>query len=132
MRRWRRKKRFILLATITVSVLITLVFHIFQGLSGLAMAQNSPPFLPSPGQLVFPPAPPYSPIQPGPTPQPAPPAPPSPSTITKEKGVVNPRTGEFLPGTLGGVMDPKTGTVWPKVEGGYRNPETGEVIPKTE
>ena len=82
--------------------------------------------------FVFPPAPPYSPIQPGPTPQPAPPAPPGPSTLTKEKGVVNPRTGEFLPGTFGGVIDPKTGVVWPKVEGGYHNPKTGEIIPKTE
>ncbi len=132
MRRWMGEKRFIVLATITVSVLMTLVFQIFQGLAGLTMAQNSPSLFPSPRQFVFPPAPPYSPIQPGPTPQPAPAAPPGPSTLTKEKGVVNPRTGEFLPGTFGGVIDPKTGVVWPKVEGGYHNPMTGEIIPKTE
>jgi len=129
MRRWMGGKRFIVLATITVSVLMTLLF---QELTGLAMAQNSPPFLPSPRQFVLPPVPPYSPIQPGPTPQPAPPAPPGPSTITKEKGIVNPRTGEFLPGTFGGVIDPKTGAVWPKVGGGYINPQTGEIIPKKE
>jgi len=73
--------------------------------------------------------PPYTPISPAPPPQPAPSGPPGPSTITIEKGVVNPRTGEFFPGTFGGVINPKTGVFLPKVEGGYQNPETGQVIP---
>ena len=46
-----------------------------------------------------------------------------------EKGIVNPRTGEFYPGTIGGVLNPKTGEVLPKVEGGYVNPKTGEFLP---
>jgi hypothetical protein len=46
-----------------------------------------------------------------------------------EKGVVNPRTGEFYPGTIGGVVNPQTGEVLPKVEGGYINPKTGEFLP---
>lgn len=129
MKRWRRGQRSIVLATILLSILITLVF---QELTMTARAQNSPPLFPSPRQFVFPPAPPYSPIQPSPTPQPTPPGPPGPSTLNKEKGVVNPRTGEFLPGTFGGVIDLKTGVVWPKVEDGYRNPKTGEIIPKME
>jgi hypothetical protein len=129
MKRCLSSKRSMVLATITLSLVIMLAF---QDLTMLARAQNSPFVFPSPRQFVIPPAPPYSPIQPGPTPQPARPAPPGPSTITKEKGVVNPRTGEFLPGTFGGVIDPETGFVWPKVEGGYRNPMTGEIIPNTE
>ncbi len=69
----------------------------------------------------------YTPIPPGTLPAPAQPAP---SAQEKEKGVVNPRTGEFYPGTYGGVVDPRTGVVLPKVEGGYQNPQTGETIPQ--
>jgi hypothetical protein len=69
----------------------------------------------------------YTPIPPGTLPGPAKPAP---SMQEKERGTVNPRTGEFYPGTYGGVIDPKTGVVLPKVEGGYQNPQTGETIPQ--
>jgi hypothetical protein len=82
--------------------------------------QQYPPTPSSPG----PPA--YTPIPPGTLPSPAAP------TREIEKGVVNPRTGEFYPGTHGGVLDPKTGVVLPKVEGGYQNPQTGEIIPKSQ
>lgn len=47
-----------------------------------------------------------------------------------EKGVTDPRTGEFYPGARGGVIHPRTGEFLPKVDGGYLNPKTGEVIPK--
>ena len=63
---------------------------------------------------------------------PAAPPPPSvklPGGAIPEKGVVNPRTGEFYPGIIGGVVNPKTGEILPKVEGGYVNPKTGEVLP---
>ena len=74
------------------------------------------------------PAPPaYTPIPPGTLPAPAKPAAP---IQEKERGTVNPRTGEFYPGTYGGVIDPKIGVVLPKVEGGYQNPLTGEIIPQ--
>jgi hypothetical protein len=53
-------------------------------------------------------------------------------TLEKEKGTVNPRTGEFYPGTYGGVIDPRTGVVLPKVGGGYLNPQTGETIPQSQ
>jgi hypothetical protein len=83
--------------------------------------QQYPPTPSSPG----PPA--YTPIPPGGLPAPAKPTSP---TQEKERGIVNPRTGEFYPGTYGGVIDPKTGVVLPKVEGGYQNPQTGETIPQ--
>jgi len=60
---------------------------------------------------------------------PPPPALQPPAGGAPEKGVVNPRTGEFYPGTIGGVVHPKTGEVLPKVEGGYVNPKTGEFLP---
>jgi len=66
---------------------------------------------------------------------PSPPAaPPTPSVKPPagnipEKGIVNPRKGEFYPGTIGGVVNPKTGEVLPKVEGGYVDPKTGEILP---
>jgi len=52
-----------------------------------------------------------------------------PAGTIPEKGVVNPRSGEFYPGTIGGVVNPQTGEVLPKVEGGYINPKTGEFLP---
>jgi hypothetical protein len=58
-----------------------------------------------------------------------PPAVKPPAGTIPEKGVVNPRTGEFYPGTIGGVVNPQTGEVLPKVEGGYINPKTGELLP---
>ena len=67
-----------------------------------------------------------APLPPG---APPPPSVKMPGGTLPEKGVVNPRTGEFYPGTLGGVVNPQTGEVLPKVEGGYINPKTGEVLP---
>ncbi len=78
--------------------------------------------------LAINPAPPQS----VPLPQPAVPTTPSgqsPATKGQEKGVIDPRTGQFFPGVMGGVMNPRTGDILPKVEGGYLNPRTGEVIP---
>lgn len=101
-------------------------------------AQNYAPTLPSLPPHFYPPTPSspgppsYKPISPSPPAQAAPPAPHGPSTLNKEKGVINPRTGEFFPGAFGGVINPKTGVFLPKVDGGYQNPETGEVIPKKE
>jgi hypothetical protein len=88
------------------------------------------------GGIIKGPVPPLStsPVMPKavPVPQPVAPAPPSvqvPAGTGQEKGVVDPRTGEFYPGALGGVMNPRTGEILPKVEGGYLNPRTGEVVP---
>lgn len=98
----------------------------------IAVEAQTLPSLPRP---FYPPTPsgppPYKPIAP-PPPQTAPSGPQAPTTGKKESGVVNPRTGEFYPGTIGGVINPRTGVVLPKIEGGYLNPETGEVIPKKE
>ena len=81
------------------------------------------------GPSAYPPA-----VQPSfpppPVVAPAVPPPPDLKTDRPAAGVINPRTGEYNPGTFGGVVDPKTGVVLPKVEGGYANPATGEVIPK--
>jgi hypothetical protein len=84
-----------------------------------------PQHYPSTPSSPGPPA--YTPLPPGTVPAPAQPAP---THQEKEKGVVNPRTGEFYPGTYGGVVNPQTGVVLPKVEGGYQNPQTGEIIPQ--
>ncbi len=74
---------------------------------------GEPPVLPSP---ILPTSPPT-------------PAPNVPSRGEPEKGITNPRTGEFYPGTIGGVVNPQTGAVLPKVDGGYVNPRTGEFFP---
>ena len=79
----------------------------------------------------------YPPVVTGPPPIPPPANPPSlpakpaaPSGNGLERGITNPRTGEFYPGAIGGVINPRTGVFLPKVEGGYFNPETGDVVPK--
>ena len=41
-----------------------------------------------------------------------------PAGTIPEKGVLNPRTGEFTPEPSAGVVNPQTGEVLPKVEGG--------------
>jgi hypothetical protein len=74
---------------------------------------GEPPALPSPISPTSPPTP----------------APDVPSKGAIEKGITNPRTGEFYPGTSGGVVNPQTGAVLPKVDGGYINPRTGEFFP---
>ncbi len=84
--------------------------------------RSFPPTPSSPGPPAYKPIPPSG---------PPPAAKGGASTLEKEKGTVNPRTGEFYPGTIGGVIDPRTGVVLPKVGGGYLNPQTGETIPQT-
>src|SRR3972149_1697469 len=71
----------------------------------------SRPSLPSsPPQLLpygpsSPGAPSYTPIPP----QTPPTGQPAPLTTLPERGAIDPRTGEMLPGTSGGVINPKTG-----------------------
>ena len=104
-----------------------ILLGISLGGDSLSFAQGGMIKGPVPPLSITPPAP-----KPVPLPQPVAPAPPSvqpPGTTGQEKGVVNPRTGEFYPGVLGGVMNPQTGDILPKVEGGYLNPRTGDVIP---
>lgn len=117
-----------MLTIIRVALVWVFFLLLAQGKS-LVFAQAFPPMLPQhyPPTPSSPAPPAYTPIPPGRLPAPAQPTTP---TGEKEKGVVNPRTGEFYPGTHGGVMDPKTGVVLPKVEGGYQNPQTGETIPQ--
>ena len=74
---------------------------------------GEPPVLPSPISPTSPPTP----------------TPNLPSKGAPEKGITNPRTGEFYPATSGGVVNPQTGGVLPKVDGGYINPRTGEFFP---
>ena len=99
-------------------------------IENIQAGSQSLPASPSPGYppQISPLAPPsaYRPVSPPSSGPPVvPPTPPSPG-----KGVINPFTGEFYPGTLGGVVNPRTGEVLPKVEGGYYNPRTGEFIPQ--
>ena len=94
--------------------------------AGIGAEAQTFPSSPHPFYPPTPSGPPsYTPIPP----QKAPPAQQVPSAGKPEKGVIDPRTGEFYPGVYGGVINPRTGVVLPKVEGGYINPETGEVIP---
>jgi len=107
------------------SILFFLLMHGKSMVFAQAFPSMPPQHYPSTPSSPGPPA--YTPLPPGTLPAPAQPAPPA---REKEKGAVNPRTGEFYPGTYGGVIDPKTGVVLPKVEGGYQNPQTGETIPQ--
>ena len=116
------------LEKIRVTVAAVLIFLLADGKT-ITLAQTFPSMPPQhyPATPSSPGPPAYTPIPPGTLPSPAKPAP---SMQEKERGTVNPRTGEFYPGTYGGVIDPKTGVVLPKVEGGYQNPQTGEIIPQ--
>lgn len=82
---------------------------------------------PTPPLAINPEVSPPKPPSPPAVPLPAPVKPPQ--GAVPEKGVLNPRTGEFYPGTTGGVINPRTGEVLPKVGGGYISPKTGEFIP---
>jgi hypothetical protein len=110
---------------------LLVIAGIFLGILSACIMAGAQTFPSSPPQF-FPPTPSgppsYQPIPP----QPAPPVQPAPPTGKKERGAINPRTGEFYPGTNGGVINPQTGVVLPKVGGGYLNPQTGEVIPSKE
>jgi hypothetical protein len=108
-------------------VICFVVTGILAGEDSLSLAQGGMIKGPVPPVSINPPAP-----KPVPLPQPSVPVSPSvqpPKADGQEKGVVNPRTGEFYPGAMGGVMNPRTGEILPKVEGGYLNQRTGEVIP---
>jgi hypothetical protein len=117
------------LKKIRLTVIAVLIILLAQGKT-MIFAQSFPSMPPQqyPPTPSSPGPPAYTPIPPGTLPSPAKPAP---SIQDKERGTVNPRTGEFYPGTYGGVIDPKTGVVLPKVEGGYQNPQTGETIPQS-
>ena len=106
-----------------LSVIGLLIFGDFPSAEAASLPSSPPPFYPptiTAPQPISPPAnPPFVPSKPV-----------IPSRNAPESGVMNPRTGEFFPGTFGGITNPRTGVFLPKVEGGYLNPETGEVIPK--
>jgi len=53
----------------------------------------------------------------------------APSTVKPERGIIDPRTGDFYPGVFGGAINPKTGDFLPKTGGGFINPRTGEFFP---
>lgn len=113
---------------------MTKIAIIGSGIFSLIFSSATPLF--SQGGILKGPTPPLviNPDRPQPKAPSPPAAPPAPSVKVPagnipEKGVVNPRTGEFYPGTIGGVVNPKTGEVLPKVEGGYVDPNTGEVLP---
>jgi hypothetical protein len=106
--------------------LATLTLLLGAGLSSLAqegiLRGPTPPLVVNPA-----PAPPKTPSAPSP---PSSPAVKPPAGTAPEKGIINPRTGEHYPGTIGGVINPRTGEVLPKVDGGYINPKTGEILPE--
>ncbi len=104
------------------------------GLIPAAYGQSSffPPSPPPVYPPVVPPQPPYRPIPPQAPSGTVPETRGVPNREQREQGVLNPRTGEFFPGTYGGVIDPRTGVLLPKVDGGYVDPRTGEVIPGRE
>ena len=108
---------------IIISLIGLLILRLFTPAEAASLPSSPPPFYP-PVVTVPQPAPPPA-IPPS---LPAKPA--TPSRNEPEKGITNPRTGEFYPGVVGGVINPRTGVFLPKVEGGYFNPETGDTIPK--
>lgn len=55
---------------------------------------------------------------------------PVPSAPIPQRGVVDPRTGQYLPPVRGGVINPGTGEIYPDTGAGYVNPRTGQIIPK--
>jgi hypothetical protein len=107
--------------------LIVFVFLIATASETPCAAQGSPgtkePFqLSPPGTIQIPPPPEYKPmpVQPAPSTNPVQP---------KQKGVLNPKTGEFYPSVNEGVYNPRTGEYYPPTSGGYFNPRTGEFYP---
>ncbi len=58
-----------------------------------------------------------APVPPGPLPQ-------------ERRGVVNPRTGEYLQPSGKGLYNPRTGDYYQPTGNGYYNPKTGDFIPK--
>jgi len=114
-------------------ILVVLLFFGTLLIPAPVQGQSPSPFSPpSFHPPVVPAPPPYKPIPPQRPPQAGPLDPNAPYTAQREQGVLNPRTGEFYPGSYGGVIDPRTGVLFPRVNGGYVNPQTGEVIPRRE
>ncbi|MBF0505831.1 MAG: hypothetical protein HQL09_03250 [Nitrospirae bacterium] len=60
-------------------------------------------------------------------PSPPPPLPPQPQ---EHRGVVNPRTGEYLTPSGEGLRNPRTGDFYLPSSNGYYNPRTGEFVPR--
>jgi hypothetical protein len=110
------------------NIIITSALMGFLSMANAAKAQT----FPSSPKPFYPPTPSgplhYTPIPPQKAPSSAKP----PSRPKMERGIINPWTGEFYPGTQGGVLNPRTGVFLPKVNGGYLDPETGVVIPEKE
>lgn len=68
---------------------------------------------------------------PDPEPVIAPQPPPSDLRRPEEsRGVINPKTGEYLQPSGKGVINPRTGDYYFPSGNGYFNPKTGEFIPK--
>jgi len=107
---------------IIISLMGLLILRPFTAADAASLPSSPPPFYP-PVVTAPQPVPPVNPPS-------VPGKPVSPSRNEPEKGVTNPRTGEYCPGATGGVINPRTGVFLPKVEGGYFNPETGDTIPK--
>lgn len=55
---------------------------------------------------------------------------PVPDTPVPQRGVVDPKTGQYLPPAQGGVINPRTGEFYHDTGPGYVNPRTGQIIPK--
>ncbi len=58
------------------------------------------------------------------------PPPVQPAPQQENRGVVNPRTGEYLQPSGKGVYNPRTGDYYIPSGNGYYNPRTGEFIPR--
>lgn len=56
--------------------------------------------------------------------------PPIPSAPIPQRGVVDPKTGQYLPPVRDGVINPRTGEFYRDTGAGYVNPRTGQIIPK--
>jgi|SRR5271157_4780445 len=55
---------------------------------------------------------------------------PVPPQQQERRGVINPRTGEYLPPSGEGVINPRTGEYYFPSKNGYYNPKTGDFIPR--
>lgn len=55
---------------------------------------------------------------------------PVPDTSVPQRGVVDPKTGQYLPPARDGVINPRTGEFYHDTGPGYVNPRTGQIIPK--
>lgn len=80
--------------------------------------------LPRPGEMIPAPSPPA-------LKQPQAPAVPPVQAPVRNKGAMDPRTGEFYPPQGEGIINPRTGEYYPPIRGeGFINPKTGEFYPR--